>query len=88
MKAFENYEIASIEVPTTRDVMETIRRVEPCHADPLSRDCTNAQGKDDYLLADMKAVDVCQGCPTFTRKLQKMTAAWEDWIVAMQDVYT
>ena len=53
MKSLEKIEIAVFGVPTRRDVLERLRRNEPCRADLLSLYCTFASGKDDYLLRDM-----------------------------------
>ncbi len=88
MKAFENIEITFVGVPTAKDVLESIRRDESCRADLLSPHCDFEPGRDDYLLRDMAGSVVCQHCPIFDQKLQKMAADWEEWVLAMQDAYT
>jgi hypothetical protein len=88
MTAFENIEIACLVAPTTRQVLDSIRRDEPCRADPRSSRCVFQPGKDDYLLRDQPGSVVCRACPIFDRKLQRMTADWAEWVLAMQEVYT
>lgn len=88
MKSFENIEIAVVGVPTRRDVLERLRRDEACGADLLSIYCTFVSGKDDYLLRDMPGSGVCESCPRFEETWQKLTADWEEWVLAMQDVFT
>jgi hypothetical protein len=87
MKSFEMIEIAVIGVPTYKDVLERLRRDAPCRADPLSCHCTFASGKDDYLLRDVPGITVCEGCPLFENKRQELTADWEEWVLALQDVF-
>jgi hypothetical protein len=31
---------------------------------------------------------VCESCPRFEETRQKLTADWEEWVLAMQDVFT
>ena len=88
MKSLENIEIAVFGVPTRRDVLERLRRNEPCRADLLSLYCTFASGKDDYLLRDMPGTRVCERCPRFEEARQILTTDWEEWVLAMQDVFT
>ncbi len=88
MKAFENIEIACVPVPTRREVLDRIRRDEPCQANPLSTHCTFAQGRDAYLIEDVAGSEVCQRCPLFDEKRRKLVADWTEWVLAMQDVYT
>ena len=88
MKSFENIEIAVVGVPTRRDVLERLRRDESCGADLLSFYCTFASGRDDYLLRDMPGSRVCERCPRFEKTWQKLTADWEEWVLALQDVFT
>jgi hypothetical protein len=88
MKSLENIEIAVFGVPTRRDVLERLRRNEPCRADLLSLYCTFASGKDDYLLRDMPGTGVCERCPRFEETRQILTTDWEEWVLAMQDVFT
>jgi hypothetical protein len=88
MKAFENVEIAFVERPTARQVLDAVRRDEPCHADPLSRACNCEAAKKDYWATKRPGVVHCQQCPTFSQTLQEMMAAWEDWVLGRQDTYT
>jgi hypothetical protein len=88
MKSLEKIEIAVFGVPTRRDVLERLRRDAACLADPLSLYCTFAAGRDDYLLRDMPRTWVCERCPRFEEARQKLTADWEEWVLAMQDVFT
>lgn len=88
MKAFENIEIAFVGVPTAKEVLKSIRRDEWCRADPSSPRCNFEPGKDDYWLKDVASSAVCQRCPMFGQKLEKLMADWEEWVLAMQDVYT
>jgi len=88
MKVFENIEIAVFGVPTRRDVLQRLQRDEPCRANPVSLYCTFASGRDDYLLRDMPGSRVCESCPRFEETRQKLTADWEEWVLAMQDVFT
>ena len=87
IKSFESIEIAIVGMPTRRDVLERLQRDKPCRADPLSRSCTFAAGKDDYLLSDTPGSKVCERCPRFEETRQNMTADWEEWILAVQDVF-
>jgi hypothetical protein len=87
VKAFENFEILTTGVPDDRQVLATIHRDEPCRADPASSQCACKQGKDDYLLRDMKALAVCRQCPVFEATRRQLIANWEEWLLAMQDVY-
>ncbi len=88
MKAFENIAIAPLQAPTAKQVLASVRRDEACRADPSSGHCTFEQGRDDYLLRDVAGTEMCLHCPIFRRKLQELTALWEEWVLAMQDVYT
>jgi hypothetical protein len=88
MRSFENLAIAVVMTPTHAQVLESIRRDEPCRADPCSPHCTFTSAADDYLLGDIASHKICQKCPTFDRKRQAMQAAWEEWVLAMQEVYT
>jgi hypothetical protein len=88
MKSLEKFEIAVFGVPTRRDVLERLRRDEPCRADLLSLYCTFPSGRDDYLLRDMPGITVCERCPRFEEARQRLTADWEEWVLAMQDVFT
>jgi hypothetical protein len=88
MKSFENYEIAVFGVPTDKQVLENIRRDEPCGADPTSDRCTCAGAKDDYLIEDKSIMAICRDCPHFEEKRRALMAKWEEWVLAMQDVYT
>jgi hypothetical protein len=88
MKSFECIEIAVLGVPSRRDVLERLRKDEPCQADLLSLYCTFASGRDDYLLRDMPGAGVCERCPRFEEVRQKLTADWEEWVLAMLDVFT
>ena len=88
MKSLESIETAVFGVPTRRDVLERLRRDEPCRADLLSCFCTFASGRNDYLLRDMPGIKVCERCPLFERTWQKLTSDWEEWVLAMQDVLT
>jgi hypothetical protein len=87
VKSFEKIEIAFIGMPTRRDVLERLHRDGPCRADPLSDYCTFASGKDDYLLNDMPGSKVCERCPCFEETRQNLTADWEEWVLAVQDVF-
>ncbi len=88
MKSFENLEIAVIGVPTDKQVLENIRRDEPCRADPMSEQCTQAGAKDAYLLEDQSISAICRECPHFEAKRRELIAQWVEWVLAMQDVYT
>jgi hypothetical protein len=88
MKSFENLEIAYIGKPTDKQVLENIHRDEPCRADPMSSQCTYAPARDDYLLGDRTNMAICTNCPHFEEKRRKLMADWEEWVLAMQDVYT
>ena len=87
MKSFEMIEIAVVGVPSRKDVLRRLRRDAPCRADPLSCHCTFASGKDDYLLRDVPGITVCEGCPLFEETRQTLTADWEEWVLAVQDVF-
>jgi hypothetical protein len=39
------------------------------------------------LLRDVPGYQVCEGCPTFEASRQRLTAAWEEWVLAVQDVF-
>lgn len=71
----------------SRDVLAKMRRDALCRADPLSGACSFASGRDDYLLRDVPGYQVCEGCPTFEASRQRLTAAWEEWVLAVQDVF-
>jgi hypothetical protein len=88
MKSLESIEIAVLGVPTHRDVFERLQRNEPCRANLLSLYCTFASGKDDYLLRDMPGTGVCERCPRFEEARQILTTDWEEWVLAMQDVFS
>jgi hypothetical protein len=88
MRSLEKIEIAVFGVPTRRDVLERLRRDESCRADPLSLYCTFASGRGDYLFRDMPGSKVCERCPRFEAARQNLTASWEEWVLAMQDVFT
>jgi len=88
MKSFEMIEIAVIGVPTGKDVLAKLRRDAPCRADPLSCHCAFTSGKDDYLLRDVPGSRVCESCPLFEESHRKLTAEWEEWVLALQDVFT
>ena len=88
VKSLEKIEIAFFGVPSRSDVLERLRREEPCRADLLSLSCTFASGKDDYLLRDMPGIRVCERCPRFEEARQILTTDWEEWVLAMQDVFT
>ena len=68
MKSLENIEIAVFGVPTRRDVLERLRRNEPCRADLLSLYCTFASGKDDYLLRDMPGTRCANAAPALRKR--------------------
>ncbi len=88
MGSFENLALAVVAKPTAKEVLDRIRRDEPCRADPSSPHCALASARDDYLLGDVAAGRICRDCPTFERMCQKLLAAWEEWVLAMQEVYT
>ncbi len=88
MSSFENLKLVVVANPTTKEVLDRICRDEPCQADPSSPHCTWASAKDDYLLGDVAASKICRDCPTFERLRQRLLADWEEWALAMQEVYT
>ncbi len=88
MSAFENVEATYVHRPVVKDVLERIHREEPCHANPLSPHCTFEPGRDDFLLGDVAGNLVCESCPVFDRKLLALEAAWESWLLDLENVYT
>jgi hypothetical protein len=89
MTAFENVEIAYVERPTERLIIERIRRDEVCGANPLSESCALARGEViKYLVGDVATTQVCRHCPVFDHKLQELISDWEDWILRRQDVFS
>jgi hypothetical protein len=88
MRAFENLAIAFVGTPTNTEVLDRIRRDEPCGADPGSQHCAFVSAGDDYLLSDVAADKICRLCPVFDLKRQTLQADWEEWVLALQEVYT
>jgi hypothetical protein len=89
MRAFENIEIAFVDRPTEKLVLERIRRDETCGASPLSACCVLARGKVvKYLVEDVADPQVCRHCPVFDQKLQTLISDWEDWVLRRQDVFS
>ena len=89
MRAFENIEIAFVDRPTEKLVIDRIRREEACRASPLSGRCVLAREKViKYLVDDKSDADVCTHCTVFARKLQELILDWEDWVLSRQDVFS
>ncbi len=87
MSAFESVEATYVHRPVATEVLERIRREEPCQANPLSPHCNSESGRDEFLLGDVPGATVCENCPVFDRKLQALEAAWESWLLDLENVY-